>query len=314
MIMNSIKSHNTKNKILIIGGTGFLGYHLAKFFLKKNYQVTSLSLNKPKTKRFIKKVIYIKCDIGEKQKLERKIKTTYEYIINCGGYVNHSNKKQNYKTHFLGVKNLSTIFFNKKIKKFIQIGSSLEYGKISSPNFEKKLCKPQLSYGKFKFQSTKYLLDKNKKLKFPATVIRLYQLYGPHQDKNRFIPFIISKSLNNESYPCSEGKQKRDFLYITDAVEGIYKALKNKKLSGRVINLGFGRPYKLKVIINKIRSKIKKGNPEFGRIKMRKEEQLVSYPNINLAKKYLNWKPKTSLNEGLNLTIKYFKSIKELKK
>ena len=52
-----------KNKILIIGGTGFLGYHLAKKCLKKNWSVTSFSLNKPKKKRFLKKVKYIKGNI-----------------------------------------------------------------------------------------------------------------------------------------------------------------------------------------------------------------------------------------------------------
>ena len=59
-----------KKKILIVGGTGFIGYHLAKICLKKNFLVTSLSFGKPKKERYLKKVKYIKCDISNEQEVE----------------------------------------------------------------------------------------------------------------------------------------------------------------------------------------------------------------------------------------------------
>ena len=81
-------------KILIIGGTGFLGYHLAKYCLKKNFKVTSISINFPKQVRFLKKVRYIKCDISNKKLLEKKLDNNFDYVVNFGGYVDHSNKKK----------------------------------------------------------------------------------------------------------------------------------------------------------------------------------------------------------------------------
>ena len=58
-----------KKKIIIIGGTGFVGFHLAKFLLKKNYEIISVSRKKPKKIRFLKKVKYIRADIVLKKKL-----------------------------------------------------------------------------------------------------------------------------------------------------------------------------------------------------------------------------------------------------
>ena len=63
---------NIKKKILIVGGTGFIGYHLAKKCLKKNWKVTSISSKPPKKIRYLRKVKYLICDITNKKKLKKK--------------------------------------------------------------------------------------------------------------------------------------------------------------------------------------------------------------------------------------------------
>ena len=122
-------------KILITGGTGFIGYHLAKKCLKLNWSVTSLSTKNPKKYRKLKKVKYLICDISNKTDLQ-KIKNNYDYVVNLAGYVDHTNKIKTTKSHFQGCKNISLLFVNSNIKKFVQIGSSIEYGKIKSPQIE----------------------------------------------------------------------------------------------------------------------------------------------------------------------------------
>ena len=116
-----------KKKILISGGTGFIGYHLAKKCLKQNWLVTSLSSKKPKKSRKLDKVKYLICDVSNKKKLTKKINTkSFDFVVNLAGYVDHSHKKKTMKSHFNGCKNLSLLFLKSKIKKFIQIGSCIE--------------------------------------------------------------------------------------------------------------------------------------------------------------------------------------------
>ena len=98
-----------KDNILIVGGTGFIGYHLAKKCLKKGWQVVSISTKKVINSRKLSKVEYILCDITKKKLLKKKIQKSFVYVVNLGGYVDHSNKIKTYKSHYIGCKNLKSL-------------------------------------------------------------------------------------------------------------------------------------------------------------------------------------------------------------
>ena len=224
----------SKNNILIVGGTGFIGYHLAKKSLKKGWKVTSISTKRPKQLRYLKKVKYIFCDITKKNSLKKSIRKNFNYVVNLGGYVDHSNRKKTLGSHYKGCKNLTEIFLKKRPKAFIQMGSSVEYGNLKSPqreNFKFNTKSIKSTYGKAKLLSSKYLTDLNKKKLFPSTILRLYLAYGPRQDINRFLPIIIAGCLKNKKFPCSNGNQLRDLVHVDDVVEAIIKSLNSKKVS-----------------------------------------------------------------------------------
>lgn len=298
-----------KNKILIVGGTGFIGYHLAKKCLSLNWSVDSVSTKFPLEKRKLSKVNYIIFDISKKKNFYKKLYSNYDYVVNLAGYVDHSNKKKTMQSHFNGCKNLSTFFIDKNIKKFIQIGSSIEYGKLKSPQRENKknLQKTYSIYGKAKLLSTRFVLTLCKKYNFPATILRLYLVYGPSQDQNRLIPITIINAIQNKKFDCSDGLQLRDFTYIDDVVDAIIKTLKNRFSSGQIINIGQGKPISVKKVINKICELLNCGKPQFGKIKLRKDEIKNLFPSIVKAKKILNWKPKIEIILGLKKTINYYK-------
>ena len=214
-------------KILIVGGTGFLGYHVSKALLKK-YKIVSLSSSNPKKKRYLKKVNYLKADISKEVSLKKISKhlTNINYVINFGGYVDHQNKKKVYESHYKGLKNLVRFFLKKNIDIFLQIGSSMEYGKKKSPQTETTFSKPLSHYGNAKLNATLYSLKMFKEKKFPVVVLRPYQIYGPNQEDNRLISYVISQSLKDKFFPCSSGKQFRDFLYISDFVDCIKLIIK----------------------------------------------------------------------------------------
>ena len=191
------------------------------------------------------------------------------------------------------------------------MGSSIEYGHFRSPHRENFFCKPKFVksvYGKAKLLSTIYLIKLFKKKRFPATILRLYLSYGPKQDENRFLPIIIKSCIKDKTFACSEGNQLRDFVHVNDVVDAIMKSIKIKKARGEIINIGSGKPLKLKKIINYVSTTLNGGKPEFGKIKLRKDEILKMYPNIKKARKKIQWKPKILFKKGILQTIRYYKN------
>ena len=182
----------------------------------------------------------------------------------------------------------------------------MEYGRNLSPQKESLYCRPLSVYGKAKFFASKYLLELYSKKNFPVIILRLYQIYGPNQDRNRFIPIIIDSCRRNVQFPCSDGEQYRDFLYVDDFVKAVFSSINNDQAIGKIINIGSGRPLKIKKIIQKIVKIYKKGKPLFGKIKLRKEEMRITYPDISNAKKILKWKPVISFKKGILKTVRYY--------
>ena len=78
-------------------------------------------------------------------------------------------------------------------------------------------------------------------------------------------------------------------------------------MSGYIFNIGSGKPVQIKKIILKICRLVGSGKPQFGKIKLRKDEISSLYPDITKAKKILKWKPKIKLNLGLKKTVNYYK-------
>ena len=104
----------------------------------------------------------------------------------------------------------------KKIKKFIQIGSSVEYGFSKSPISEDKktnVLKLKSVYGESKAKASNYLINVSKDRNLKYIIIRPFLIYGPGQSINRLIPNTIINCLKNKKFPCSSGNQIRDFIF-----------------------------------------------------------------------------------------------------
>jgi nucleoside-diphosphate-sugar epimerase len=299
-----------KVTVLITGGTGFIGSNLVEKCKKKGWDIISLSLNKKNKSKGIRG---INLNVSNKKVLFKKLnKFKIDYIINLAGHINHYEKKKTFETHFRGCKNLIDLAVEKKIKKFIQIGSSVEYGLSKSPISENKktnIKKLKSIYGVSKLKASNYLvkISKDKDLKY--IILRPFLVYGPGQTADRLIPNTIVNCLNNENFSCSDGKQTRDFLYINDFINLVIKCIENKNVYNRILNAGSGKPTKVKKIINIIQKLIKKGNPLFGKILLRKDEPLRLYPDLKNTYKYLKWRPKKLLLNGLIETIEYYKKL-----
>ena len=304
-----------KNKsILVVGGAGFIGINLVKKILQLGAKVTCLSLKRKKIKLAHKNLKYIFCDFTKINVLKKKINKQFDYVVNLGGYIDHSkffNKgRMVIDNHFLSTMNLLTTLKRDKLKRYLQVGTCDEYGSNTSPIKENYKEDPITSYAVAKLASINLLIMLHKTENFPATALRLFLVYGPHQKNDRLIPQVISGCLKKKKFPVSKGNQLRDFCYVDDVINAILLSLTRPKALGEVFNVGSGKPVSVKFIINKISKIIKQGKPQFNKIPFRKNESLKLYPSINKISRILGWKPKTNLNQGLVKTINYYKTIK----
>ncbi|MDA9896984.1 NAD-dependent epimerase/dehydratase family protein [Pelagibacterales bacterium] len=300
--------------LLVVGGTGFIGSNLCDAAIKKGWKVTSLSLNKKKiidSSNLNKSIIYLSADIAQEDSLKAAfINNKYDYIINMGGYVNHSNfyddGKKIIDTHFNGLLNLIRNIDFSYCKKFINTGSSDEYGDIVGPQEESMLPLPNSAYAFSKYAGNNFLEYLFRSEKLPVCGIRLFLVYGPGQNKQRFLPQIIKGCLEKKSFPVSEGNQIRDFCYIDDVVEAIFRIFENATTSGHIFNIASGDPIKIKEMILKVKNVIGYGSPSFGDVSYKKNENMSLYANISKIKKFTEWKPVVNLDDGINKTVSHY--------
>ena len=298
-----------KGNLLIVGGGGFIGSNLALNAYKSDYRVFIISLNVPKVK--IKSITYIQADITNfKQLKDRLSDYSFDYVVNLSGYIDHSGflegGKEMIDVHFEGVRNIIKLIDWSRIKRFVQIGSSDEYGNLPAPQNEEMREEPISSYSLGKVASTKMLQMLSRTENFPAVILRLFLVFGPGQSDNRFLPQIIQGCLSGDNFPTSKGEQLRDFCYVDDVSNGILKTLTNDNVNGEVINLASGRPLAIREVIEMVQKNINLGIPNFGEIPYRKGENMFLYADVSKSRKLLNWFPKVSIEDGILRTIQSF--------
>ena len=295
-------------KLLIVGGTGFIGNNLTQKAVESGFLTTVISLNLPKEDYKVSNTEYLQADITDLDHLKKNLlNRKFDYIVNLSGYIDHSDfmngGREIINAHFDGVQNLLQVIDWGGLKKFIQIGSSDEYGNQSAPQSEDIRESPISSYSAGKLFSTHLLQMLHKTEGFPVVILRLFLVYGPGQSKKRFLPQIIDGCFSDLGFPVSGGAQLRDFCYVDDVSRGILMALKNKDVEGEVINLASGEPISIREIIEIVRGLVGKGSPEFGKIPYRVGENMSLYADTKKANKILKWMSKTSIGDGIKKTI-----------
>lgn len=307
---------NFKNtdRILIIGGTGFIGRHLVAKCSKETPFITCIGLNeKPDLdKTGFLNVKNIEVDISDKAAVNQIIRNQpFDYVFNLGGYIDHTpyfkGGRKVIEASFIGLMNIIDCLDRSSLKGFVHVGSSDEYGTSPAPQKESMREMEISPYSLAKTAGIHFLQMIAHAEGFPVVALRFFLVYGPGQDDKRFLPQVIKACLKNEEFKTSEGKQLRDFCYINDIVEAMIQAALLTEVKGRIINIGSGKPILIREMIEKVIKIIGKGRPIWGAHPYRKGENMELYPDITLASQMLNWQPGTSLDEGLQKTIQYYR-------
>src|SRR3990167_9142132 len=142
----------------------------------------------------------------------------------------------------------------------------------------------------------------------PIVTLRPFSVYGQYEQNDRFIPTIIRAVIEKKPIKLTEGKQRRDFIYIDDMVNAYIKLLKHgKKLKGRILNIGTGKEYTNDEIVKTLfRISNKKTVIKKGKFPKRIWDSPHWVADISNAKNLLNWTPAYSLEKGLTKTYNWF--------
>ena len=300
-------------RLLVIGGSGFIGHHLlAKMVCRKGWNVSSLSLNPPAVTRRVDNVDYLFADIRNSSSLIATLKEhRFEFVVNLGGYPDHSSLTEGGENqidlHFNAVINLVKALQWQGLRRFVQVGSSDEYGTVCAPQHEEQREQPISPYAVAKLSSTQFLQMLHRTEKFPVVCIRLFLAYGPGQSQTRLIPQIIRGSLDNETFPVSSGKQLRDFCFIDDIVSAIQMILDNDDVTGKLLNIASGIPRSVESLVNLVCQITGRGKPQFGEIPYRPAQNKELFADITKVKEILPWEPQTEIETGLLKTIEWMK-------
>ncbi len=301
--------------ILITGGAGYIGSHIAEHLIRKKINVIIIDNLKTGYKRLINKnSVFIKSDINNKNLLIKTIKKyNIHTIIHLAAYLNVSeaekNKKKYFKTNILGTKSILDSCKNSNVKNFIFSSSCSVYGNIKGSVSEKNKLNPKGYYAYTKLESEKLIINYSKKYKLNFGILRYFNVAGAstsgkigeinpshgHLIKNLAIQYLKKKPKINifgNNYNTKDGTCVRDYIHISDLVDIHLKCLKylNTKKKSFILNCGYGKGYSVNEIV-KIFKKLKK-NLSIKYTNRRPGDVDQVYANNNKIKKILRWKPK----------------------
>jgi UDP-glucose 4-epimerase len=294
-------------KIIVTGGSGFIGSNVVKY-LSKKHEVKIFDFKKPNNLDNE----FIQGDITNSKHVINSIKDC-DVVIHLAatlGVVNtETNPVLTLDTNLGGTINVLEACKINKIKKIIFSSSSEVYGEpLKIPMDENDKPIPMTTYGIAKFAAEEYIKAYSKSFGLQYTMFRLFNVYGDQQATDWVLPEFVSKAISNKDIVVhGDGLQTRSFCYVTDISNAFSLTL--DKANGQLINIGNNHePITIKELANKIielsNSKSSVKFIPFEESKRNRSEILIRVPNIEKAKKLLNYEPKISLEEGVLKVIK----------
>ncbi|RIO50927.1 NAD-dependent epimerase/dehydratase family protein [Staphylococcus hominis] len=300
-------------KILITGGAGFIGSHIAEFYDSNNHEVfilDNLETGKRKNVHFIDEKHFFNESVTNQLFIKNIIKKyQFDIVIHLAAVVNVVDTINDpIKSHKVNIKGTLDILeankkFNSNLKKFIFASSAAIYGNTDSlPKQVESYIDPESPYAIEKYAGEQYTKLYFNLYNLPTTSLRFFNVFGPRQDPSS--PYSGVISIMNEKFKTNgeftffgDGNQTRDFIYVKDLVQAIDIIIQNNNTNGHIYNLGTGVPSSLKDIFDNFTNLFNK-QIEYNYSIERKGDIRHSYANID-GLSSLGYKPKYTVEKGL---------------
>ncbi|MDP2750640.1 MAG: NAD(P)-dependent oxidoreductase [Nanoarchaeota archaeon] len=295
-------------KILITGGSGFIGTNLSIYLSKKGAKITNVGIGEPQIK--IKNTKNIDEDLTKSDFWF--LKDDFDYVIHLAALSNPKMCENKKKAFEVNVEMTEKFFqklheniVKKRLKKIVFMSTVLVYSKDNAIPIKEdgKLDIEKNAYAKTKGideELCKRYINKG----LPIVVFRLSNIYGPYQlwqGNANLVPQLMRSAILYKKMEIKTGVPVRDWIYAEDAAEAIALSLESD-FSG-IMNLGTGKGVNVKKITKLIKNY---SGAEITDLKQN-NDSINIICDISKIKKVLKWKPKTSIETGLQKTFKYYK-------
>ena len=323
---------NRSKKVLITGASGFIGFHLSTFLLKNNYQVVGIDnfndyydieLKKSRLKLLSELDIkFYDINITNKKKLKDCfIKEQPDIVVNlaaqAGVRYSLENPNSYVENNIFGYFNILEICKSFKIEKLIFASSSSVYGNSQKEKFSEddKVDDPLNLYAASKKSNELMSFAYSNLYKIPCVGLRFFTVYGPW-GRPDMAYFKFTKSIIKD-IPIDvhgSGNMYRDFTYIDDIIDGIFKLIKipneklflNKNNFYEIFNIGNDNPVNLKYFISIIEKCLGK-SAKMNFLEMQPGESKRTSANLTKLKSRIKFIPQTKIEEGIPKFINWYK-------
>ncbi len=311
-------------KILITGGAGFIGSHLAQKFAQLEHEVTILDNLDPYydvkiKKKNIELVLrnkncnFINGDILDKDQLEDIVKDEIEFIYHeaaqPGVRASVDNPLKPNEVNVKGTLNILDAARQADVKRVINASSSSVYGKVEYLPFdEKHPTQPLAPYGVSKLVAEHYCRVYTELYGIPTVSLRYFTVYGPRMRPDLAIPIFTRALIKGESPMIfGNGEQTRDLTYIEDIVSANLMLMETHGADGQILNIGGGKRITVIQLYDHLKRLLKSEvEPIFGDVIKGDAKHTLS--NVSKAEKLIGYKPTTDIETGLEKFILWFKS------
>ena len=302
--------------VLVTGADGFIPSFVCDRLVELGANVTALirrnSSNEIKSIPHL--IDKLKIRWGDITDLSLLLEETKEidviYHLGAMSHVQYSlyNPVETYQTNTLGTMNVLEASRINNVKRVVHAGSAEVYGKPETvPIEENHPLEPRSPYAAGKVASDRLMFAYYCTYGLPVVMPRFFGIYGPRQSIEKAIPKFILQ-IHNKKSPCvyGDGKQSRDYMFVTDAADAYTRLGLADNVIGQAMNIGTGIETDIatlaRLIIKIMGAKIE---PNFtGKINPGEAGRLVCNPSKGM--KMLNWKPTVSLEDGLKQTVDYY--------
>ncbi len=297
------------SEIVIHGASSFIGKHLVKRLLANGIKFRIIAREKsnlPHELEVIENCVYrYASSLNEVEITDLESGSIFIELSWHGVFGSQRNEAEQITVNIpLTISSITTA--NRlKSKHWIGFGSQAEYGNLNKRISESENCNPTTLYGKSKLQCSQIALELTSSLALEFTWLRLFSVFGPDDNHEWFIQYLIREMLVNTEINVTKAEQCWDYLYIDDIIDMLLKLFVHKGLG--VTNLGSGSAIQLKNIIEYIRNKTNSTSQiNYGAVPYRPDQVMYMEADNTKLKSALNWQPKTSIEEGLNKTIHFY--------